>query len=80
MITQIEVESTRSLDPGALLPCYWVSHKPFEGEVLAAGQRILLAEIGIETPLTIRRTFVSLADGCTLPPRARVGTLLEILN
>ena len=79
MITQIEVAAC-GVCPGALLQCYWVSHKPYDGEILTPGMRVLLAEVGIETPLTIRRTFVSLADGCPLPPRARVGTLLEILN
>ena len=78
MITQIELDK---LGEEGRNKVYWVGHQPYEkNQVLAKGSVILLAEEGTQTPLTIRRTFVSLPDGCELPPRARVGTLLEILN
>lgn len=77
MITQVELDIVGTEGRNKV---YWVGHQPFENQKLAAGSVILLAEEGTQTPLTIKRTFVSLADGCELPPRSRVGTLLEILG
>jgi len=78
MITQIEVESTRDSHPGALHPCYWVAHT--REEILNAGSLVLLRDTGLNTPVTVKRTFVSLADGDALPPRSRYTLLLGILN
>ena len=86
MITQIELNEMNPDTNRNLV--FWVSHQPYNGQILKVGDRIVLTEGGIveragmiiTTPLTIKGTFVSLADGCPLPPKARVGTLLEILN
>ena len=75
MITQIELEEG-AVD--GIRPCYWVSHT--REEHLIPGIQIILSEIGVATPVTVRRTFVSLADGHALPEKARYGQLLEILN
>lgn len=70
MITQVELKS------GEECKVYWVKHDIGTQRPLELGRGIRLAECA---PFwTINRIFVSLSDNAELPPKARIGTILEL--
>jgi hypothetical protein len=78
MITQVELIN------GEDTKVYWLTHSPYLGEysnyglVLRAGMKLRLMQNLKEW--TIRRICVSLPDDTPLPPKARVGTIMNFIG
>ncbi len=68
MITQVELLSNGDHR------VVWVQHDRYNGQELNVGNRIVLNEEP-NVAWTVGRTFLPLADGTPLPPKARKGTI-----